>query len=112
VKVKVKVVLKQAKKAQRGSRSIAILFFSSDFCLRMGTELVPETLYSNELTRLCARENYIGTPIYVVTVETCRMYVSIAYNFIVVSVVSVETRIMCMHVCYTAVLVPGDPLRS
>jgi hypothetical protein len=29
------------------------------FCLRMGTELVPETLYSNELTRLCARENYI-----------------------------------------------------
>ena len=30
------------------------------FCLRMGTGLVPETLYSNELTRLCARENYIG----------------------------------------------------
>jgi hypothetical protein len=29
------------------------------FCLRMGTELVPETLYSNELTRLCAREDYI-----------------------------------------------------
>jgi hypothetical protein len=27
--------------------------------LRMGTELVPETLYSNELTRLCAREDYI-----------------------------------------------------
>jgi hypothetical protein len=25
----------------------------------MGTELVPETLYSNEFTRLCARENYI-----------------------------------------------------
>jgi hypothetical protein len=25
----------------------------------MGKELVPETLYSNELTRLCARENYI-----------------------------------------------------
>ena len=25
----------------------------------MGTELVPETLYSNELTRLCARENYM-----------------------------------------------------
>jgi hypothetical protein len=25
----------------------------------MGTELVPETLYSNELTRLCAREDYI-----------------------------------------------------
>jgi hypothetical protein len=31
----------------------------NQFCLRMGTELVPETLYSNELTRLCARENYI-----------------------------------------------------
>jgi hypothetical protein len=30
----------------------------SDF-RRMGTELVPETLYSNELTRLCAREDYI-----------------------------------------------------
>ena len=29
------------------------------FCLRMGTELVLETLYSNELTRLCAREDYI-----------------------------------------------------
>jgi hypothetical protein len=29
----------------------------------MGTELVPEMLYSNELTRLCARENYI---------ESCR----------------------------------------
>jgi hypothetical protein len=25
----------------------------------MGTELVPETLYSNALTRLCAREDYI-----------------------------------------------------
>jgi hypothetical protein len=31
----------------------------NQFCLRMGTELVPETLYSNELTRLSARENYI-----------------------------------------------------
>jgi hypothetical protein len=30
-----------------------------ELCLRMGTELVPETLYSNELTRLCAREDYI-----------------------------------------------------
>jgi hypothetical protein len=35
----------------------------NQFCLRMGTELVPETLYSNELTRLCAREVYI---------ESCR----------------------------------------
>jgi hypothetical protein len=32
---------------------------ANQFCLRMGTELVPETLYSNELTRLCAREDYI-----------------------------------------------------
>jgi hypothetical protein len=32
---------------------------TNQFCLRMGTELVPETLYSNELTRLCAREDYI-----------------------------------------------------
>jgi hypothetical protein len=31
----------------------------NQFCLRMGTELVPETLYSNELTRLCALEIYI-----------------------------------------------------
>jgi hypothetical protein len=34
---------------------------SPKFCLRMGTELVPETLYSNELTRLCAREDYIAS---------------------------------------------------
>jgi hypothetical protein len=27
--------------------------------LRMGAELIPETLYSNQLTRLCAREDYI-----------------------------------------------------
>jgi hypothetical protein len=36
-----------------GTGSVPIL------CLRMGTELVPETLYLNELTRLCAREDYI-----------------------------------------------------
>jgi hypothetical protein len=35
----------------------------NQFCLRMGTELVPETLYSNELSRLCAWEDYI---------ESCR----------------------------------------
>jgi hypothetical protein len=33
------------------------------FCLRMGTESVPETLYLNELRRLSAREDYI---------ESCR----------------------------------------
>jgi hypothetical protein len=33
----------------------------NQFCLRMRTELVPETLYLNELTRLCAREDYIET---------------------------------------------------
>jgi hypothetical protein len=37
----------------------SIVFSGLQFCLRMGTELVPETLYWNELTRLCARENYI-----------------------------------------------------
>jgi hypothetical protein len=41
------------------------------FCLRMGTELVPETLYSNELTRLCAREDCI---------ESCRRKSFKTYN--------------------------------
>jgi hypothetical protein len=42
------------------SSSCAVAWWwQKQFCLRMGTELVPETLYSNELTRLCARENYI-----------------------------------------------------
>jgi hypothetical protein len=36
---------------------------TDQFCLRMGTELVPETLFVNELTRLIAQEDYI---------ETCR----------------------------------------
>jgi hypothetical protein len=35
----------------------------NQFCLRMGTEPVPETLHLNELTRLKAREDYI---------ESCR----------------------------------------
>jgi hypothetical protein len=43
----------------------------NQFCLRMGTELVPETLYSNELTRLCAREDYI---------ESCRRESFKTYN--------------------------------
>ena len=33
-------------------------------------------------------------------------------NFVVVPVVSVDTRIIFMYVYYTVVLVPGDPLRS
>jgi hypothetical protein len=37
----------------------------------MGTELVPETLYSNELTRLCARENYIKQLTMIGLIETC-----------------------------------------
>jgi hypothetical protein len=37
----------------------------------MGTELVPETLYSNELTQLCAREDYI---------ESCRRESFKTYN--------------------------------
>jgi hypothetical protein len=32
----------------------------------MGTELVSETLYSNELTQLCAREDYIESNKHVV----------------------------------------------
>jgi hypothetical protein len=41
----------------------------------MGTELVPETLYSNELTRLCAREDYI---------ESCRRESFKTYNKVIV----------------------------
>jgi hypothetical protein len=46
----------------------------NQFCLRMGTELVPETLYSKELTRLCAREDYIdlcmfGCAVFVVIIS-------------------------------------------
>jgi hypothetical protein len=52
----------------------------NQFCLRMGTELVPETLYSNELTRLCAREDYI---------ESCRRESFKTYNFIFFSHVCV-----------------------
>jgi hypothetical protein len=43
--------------------------------LRIGTEPVPETLYSNELTRLCAREDYI---------ESCRRESFKTYNVIYV----------------------------
>jgi hypothetical protein len=43
---------------------------TNQFCLRMGTELVPET-YSNKLTRLCAREDYI---------ESCRRESFKTYN--------------------------------
>jgi hypothetical protein len=43
----------------------------NQFCLRIGTELVPETLYSNELTQLCAREDYI---------ESCRRESFKTYN--------------------------------
>jgi hypothetical protein len=42
-----------------GRTAASIRLNRFQFCLRMGTELVPETLYSNELPRLCARENYI-----------------------------------------------------
>ena len=40
-------------------------------CLRMGTELGPETLYSNELTRLCAREDDIDSTITVQIYLSC-----------------------------------------
>ena len=38
------------------------------------------------------------------------MYVSINCSFVLEPVVSMETRIMCMYIYYTAILVPGDPL--
>ena len=34
-------------------RTAASIRLNTTFCLRMGTEVVPETLYSNELMRLC-----------------------------------------------------------
>lgn len=40
------------------------------------------------------------------------MCVYLRYTFVVVPKVSVETRIMCIHVYHSVVLVPGDPLRS
>jgi hypothetical protein len=63
---------------------------SSGFCLRMGTELVPETLYSNELTRLCARENYI---------ESCRResfktYISVLFLGLTEFIVTVNNNAM------------------
>jgi hypothetical protein len=36
----------------------------------------------------------------------------VCYNFVVVPAVIVKTRIMCVYVYYTVVLVPGEPLRS
>jgi hypothetical protein len=47
----------------------------NQFCLRMGMEIVPETLYSNELTRLCSREDYI---------ESCRRESFKTYIYIIV----------------------------
>jgi hypothetical protein len=32
---------------------------TDQFCLRMGTDPVPETLYLKQLTRMIAREDYI-----------------------------------------------------
>jgi hypothetical protein len=40
------------------------------------------------------------------------MYTPVYYNFVVVPAVNVKTRIICMRVYYTVVLVPGEPLRS
>jgi hypothetical protein len=62
----------------------------------MGTELVPETLYSNELTRLCAREDYIDSFFYftlrsllfvIVVLSYERFYIHVGlltfkYNFV------------------------------
>lgn len=45
--------------------------------------------------------------------KTCRMCVYVYYTFVVVFVGSVKTRItcVCLYVCYTLILVPGN-LRS
>jgi hypothetical protein len=40
-------------------RSAGSTGLNTTFCLRMGTEPVPETLYLNQLNRLMAREDYI-----------------------------------------------------
>ena len=40
------------------------------------------------------------------------MCVCVHYTFLVVPVVSMETRRLCMYEYYTVVLVPGDPLGS
>jgi hypothetical protein len=42
--------------------------------LRMGTEPIPETLYSNELTRLCAREDYIESYLFCLFLNLCSIY--------------------------------------
>jgi hypothetical protein len=54
----------------------------------------------------------LGTAIHLFIVETSRMYKPACYNFVVALAVFLKTRIMCMYVHYTLVLVPGEPLRS
>jgi hypothetical protein len=39
------------------------------------------------------------------------MCVDVYYTYVVVPVVSAETRIIYMYVYYTSVLVPGDPFQ-
>jgi hypothetical protein len=41
-----------------------------------------------------------------------KMYMPVYYNFVVVPAVIVKTRLTCMYVHYTVVLVPGEPLHS
>jgi hypothetical protein len=53
-----------------------------------------------------------GTLIYVITMETWRLYMPVYYNFVVVPAVIVKTQIMCVYVYNTVVLVHSDPLRS
>jgi hypothetical protein len=60
---KVSVMIFHGRVLFRKTGSLQALVSSNQFCLRMGTEPVPETLYLNELTRLFAREDYI---------ESCR----------------------------------------
>jgi hypothetical protein len=52
----------------------------TDWGLRMGTDLVPETLHSNELTRLCAREDYEYIE-YVWVVYVCTLQPSLSSRY-------------------------------
>jgi hypothetical protein len=67
--------------------------------LRMGTELVPKTLYSIKLTRLCAQEDYIERSNYVnhisegVIEGQVRTYLSV--NRKKVSHIEIEFTEMC-----------------
>jgi hypothetical protein len=80
-----------------GTSSVPILR-QNQFCLRIGTELVPETSYSKELTRLCAREDYI---------ELCRRE---SFKTYIVSYPSVnQSRVKMTELTTKQTYVPFSP---